>query len=101
MLHGQKIFAGHVPQTDCEPFFCSPFESPSHAGLNHFQSPGMVIIAVDCEFDRFDDLLGKHTWSKMLVDPTSEESDKSSEVYFCNLKTGRDVEKKGRVQQWR
>jgi hypothetical protein len=61
-----------------------------------FQSPGMVIIEVDCEFKRFDDLLGKHTWSKMLVNPDSDEEDKSSEVFYCNLETGRDVEKKSR-----
>jgi hypothetical protein len=58
----------------------------------------MVIIEVDCEFKRFDDLLGKHTWSKMLVNPDSDEEDKSSEVFYCNLETGRDVETKGRIQ---
>jgi hypothetical protein len=61
----------------------------------------MVIIEVDCEFNRFDDLLGKHTWSNMLVNPVSDESDKSSEVFYCKLETGRDVEKKGRVQELR
>ncbi|KAH9976409.1 hypothetical protein BGW80DRAFT_1224213 [Lactifluus volemus] len=63
-------------------------------------SPGMVIIEVDCEFKRFNDLLGKHTWSKMLVNPDSDEEDKSSEVFYCNLETGRDVERKGWKRIW-
>ena len=58
----------------------------------------MVIIEVDCEFNWFDDLWGKHTWSNMLVNLASKESDKSSEVFYCKLETGPDVE---RVQQLR
>ena len=55
----------------------------------------MVIIEVDSEFDRFNDLLGRHSWSNILLEPTEEQSDKSSEVFYCTLNTGRLVEKNG------
>jgi hypothetical protein len=59
------------------------------------KSPGMVIIEVDRDFDRFDDLLGLHTWSKFLSQPNKEQMDKSSKVFFCTYNTGRQVEKSG------
>jgi hypothetical protein len=64
-------------------------------GLIRLQSPGMVIIEVDREFDRFSDLLGRHSWSKMLLEPTKEELGKSSEVFYCTLDTGSSVKKMG------
>ncbi|KAI9441831.1 hypothetical protein H4582DRAFT_1420631 [Lactarius indigo] len=58
-------------------------------------SPGMVIIEVDREFDRFDDLLGCHAWSGFLRQPSKEQMDKSSKVFYCTYNTGRLVEKNG------
>ncbi|KAI0301739.1 hypothetical protein B0F90DRAFT_1628322 [Multifurca ochricompacta] len=55
----------------------------------------MVIIEVDRDFDRFDDLLGMHSWSKFLLRPTEEELDKSSKVFYCAYNSGRLVEKSG------
>ena len=57
--------------------------------------PGMVVIEVDRDFDRFDDLLGLHTWSEFLLQPTQEEMDKTSKVFCCTYNTGRQVEKNG------
>ncbi len=59
------------------------------------KSPGMVVIEVDRYFDRFDDLLGFHAWSEFLSQPTKEQMDKSSKVFYCTYNTGRLVEKNG------
>ncbi|KAH9058215.1 hypothetical protein EDB87DRAFT_1578207 [Lactarius vividus] len=58
-------------------------------------SPGMVVIEVDREFDRFDELLGLHAWSGFLLKPSEEQKDKSSKVFYCTYNTGRLVEKNG------
>jgi len=58
-------------------------------------SPGMVIIEVDRDFEQFDSLLGMHTWSKFLLKPTEEESDKASKVFWCHYNSGRLVQKNG------
>ncbi|KAH9018784.1 hypothetical protein EDB83DRAFT_173208 [Lactarius deliciosus] len=58
-------------------------------------SPGMVVIEVDRDFDRFDDLLGLHDWSGFLLKPSEEQKDKSSKVFYCTYNTGRLVEKSG------
>ncbi len=49
----------------------------------------MIVIEVDCEFQRFDVLLGMHSWSKFLLAPTAEEAGKSSEVFFCSYNTNK------------
>lgn len=43
----------------------------------------MVIIEVDCEFDRLDALLGMHSWSEFLLAPSEEEANNSSKVFYC------------------
>ena len=53
------------------------------------------MIEVDRYFDRFDGLLGLHTWSKFLSMPSEEEKDKSSKIFYCTYNTGRQVEKSG------
>ncbi|KAF8504915.1 hypothetical protein F5888DRAFT_1659857 [Russula emetica] len=58
-------------------------------------SPGMVIIEVDHYFDRFDSLLGKHHWSSFLRNPTKEDGDKVSKVFWCLYNSGRLVQKNG------
>jgi hypothetical protein len=55
----------------------------------------MVVIAVDRDFDRFDDLLGLHTWSEVLLKPTREDLDKSSKVFWCRYNSDRLVQKHG------
>ncbi|KAF8262689.1 hypothetical protein EI94DRAFT_1601239 [Lactarius quietus] len=56
----------------------------------------MVIIEVLRDFDdNFDKLLGLHTWSECLLQPTEEQMDKSSKVFYCTYNTGRLVEKNG------
>jgi hypothetical protein len=59
------------------------------------QSPGMVVIAIDSEYDGFNDLLGTHSWSKILLKPMKEETGKSSEVFYFNLDTGHSIDKNG------
>jgi hypothetical protein len=43
----------------------------------------MIIIVVDREFERFDALLGMHSWSEFLLEPTEEEAGNSSKVFYC------------------
>jgi hypothetical protein len=43
----------------------------------------MVIIEVDCEFERLEALLGMHSWSEFLLAPTEEEAGNSSKVFHC------------------
>ena len=49
----------------------------------------MVVIEVDHEFDRFPELLGLHVWSEFLTEPTSEQMDKSSMVFYSTYNTTR------------
>jgi hypothetical protein len=51
----------------------------------------MIIVEVDCEFQRFDVLLGMHSWSKFLLAPTAEEAGNSSEVFFCSYNTNKAI----------
>ena len=60
----------------------------------------MVIIEVDRDFETFDSLLGQHTWSKFLLKPTEEESDKASKVFWCLYNSGRLVQKNGVSRPW-
>jgi hypothetical protein len=55
----------------------------------------MVIIEVDRYFERFDSLLGMHSWSKFLKNPNGEEMDKASKVFWCHYNSGRLVQKNG------
>ncbi|KAI0264237.1 hypothetical protein BC834DRAFT_826695 [Gloeopeniophorella convolvens] len=55
----------------------------------------MVVIEVDRDFDRFDDLLGLHQWSKFVRNPTEEQSGKVTKVFWCTYNTGRLVQKNG------
>ncbi len=56
----------------------------------------MVIIEVDRYFDRFDSLLGMHAWSSFLKNPTEEDMDKVSKVFYCHFNTSRLVQKQGK-----
>ncbi|KAI0034885.1 hypothetical protein K488DRAFT_44530 [Vararia minispora EC-137] len=55
----------------------------------------MVIIEVEKEFDRFEDLLGLHKWSEILRNPTEEEARCSSSVFYCRFGSARDAQKEG------
>ncbi|KAH9058217.1 hypothetical protein EDB87DRAFT_1627177 [Lactarius vividus] len=54
-------------------------------------SPEMVIIEVDREFDRFHELLGVHVWSEFLTNPTKDQIDKSSTMFYSTYNTARLV----------
>jgi hypothetical protein len=55
----------------------------------------MVIIEVDREFERFDALLGMHSWSEFLLAPTEEEAGNSSKVFYCIYHSAEAVRKAG------
>jgi len=50
-----------------------------------------VVIEVDRECDRFNELLGQHVWSEFLVEPTKEEMGKSSMVFFSTFNPSRHI----------
>ncbi|KAH9976394.1 hypothetical protein BGW80DRAFT_1168097, partial [Lactifluus volemus] len=64
------------------------------------QSPGMVIIEIDCGFDKFEILLGMHSWSRILLNPIQAELSESSKVFCCNLETGSSIEENGWKRTW-
>jgi hypothetical protein len=59
------------------------------------QSPGMIIIEVDRYFERFDSLLGMHSWAKFLKRPMPEDMDKASKIFYCRHNSGRLVQREG------
>jgi hypothetical protein len=40
-------------------------------------------------------MLGMHSWAKVLMNPSNEESGKSSKVFWCTYNSGRLVQKHG------
>jgi len=56
---------------------------------------------VDCEFQRFDVLLGMHSWSKFLLAPTAEEAGKSFEMFFCSYNTNKAIKDGGGSLSWK
>jgi hypothetical protein len=56
----------------------------------------MIIVEVDGEFERLDAVLGKHSWNEVLLAPTEEEVDKSSEVFFCTYNTHKAIKDGGK-----
>lgn len=55
----------------------------------------MVIVEVDREFERFDALLGMHSWSEFLLAPTEEEAGNSSKVFYCTYHSAEAVRNAG------
>ncbi len=55
----------------------------------------MAIIEVDLKFERFDALLGMHSWSEFLLAPTEEEAGNSSKVFYCTYHSAEAVRNAG------
>ena len=55
----------------------------------------MIIIEVDRYFERFESLLGMHSWAKFLKKPKPEDMDKASKIFYCVYNSGRLVQKNG------
>ncbi|OCH93537.1 hypothetical protein OBBRIDRAFT_790242 [Obba rivulosa] len=58
-------------------------------------SPNLVIIEVRREYPDFDNILGEHRWSEFLKNPSSDDKKRVSQVFYCTLSTGRQVQKNG------
>ena len=61
----------------------------------------MIVVEVDCEFERFDALVGMHFRSEFLLAPTVEEAGKSSEVFFCTYNTNKTFKDGGGSLSWK
>lgn len=57
----------------------------------------MIIVEIDRDFERFQAVLGRHSWSEFLLAPTEEEAGRTSEVFFCTLNTNEAVRNGGRL----
>lgn len=55
----------------------------------------MVIIEVNRSFQQLDRLLGQHKWEEFLQNPTEEEKERYSSIFFCTKNTVREVSKAG------
>jgi hypothetical protein len=55
----------------------------------------MVIIEVDRSYPHFDRILGEHRWSEFLQNPTQDEKDRVTRVFYCTYNSGRIVQKNG------
>ena len=107
MLYGKGRPAGDVSQAQGESdrldngFRCcicivSVLARPDHGLIGrYYKSAGMIIVEVDREVTRIEDVLGMHSWSEFLLAPAAEEAGKSSEVFFCTYNTNKDVKNGG------
>jgi hypothetical protein len=66
------------------------------------QAGGMVILEIERRFPGIDNLLGEHRWNDFLRNPTAEERNKTSQVFYCLHKSDREVQKDGTpsLYQW-
>ena len=55
----------------------------------------MVIIEIARECPQLDRLLGEHRWSEFLRNPSEQEKDQVTKVFYCTYSTGRHVQKNG------
>ncbi|KAF8845955.1 hypothetical protein BDN67DRAFT_960608, partial [Paxillus ammoniavirescens] len=83
----RQDFAGWVACCIDKNAFFAIFHKPS--------ARNMVIIEVDRYFAHFDRILGEHRWSEFLQNPTQDEKDRVTRVFYCTYNTGRIVQKNG------
>ncbi|KAF8808896.1 hypothetical protein BYT27DRAFT_7188409 [Phlegmacium glaucopus] len=58
-------------------------------------SRGMVLLEIKKDFVNHEWLLGEHRWSEMLTEPSAEEENRVSRIFYCFYSAGRDAEKDG------
>lgn len=58
----------------------------------------MVIIEVDRDFGDWNKLLGEHRWSEVFKRGDPNESDRVSQIFWCQFNTGRQVQKYGMLR---
>ncbi|KAJ8517637.1 hypothetical protein ONZ45_g5213 [Pleurotus djamor] len=66
--------------------------------LAFFHKPrarGIVIVEMDRSYQHFDRLLGEHAWGKFLKNPSHEEKDGVSQVFYSTYSSGREAQKDG------
>ncbi|EMD33008.1 hypothetical protein CERSUDRAFT_143168 [Gelatoporia subvermispora B] len=59
------------------------------------RSPNMVIIEVRRDYPDFSRLLGEHRWSEFLKNPSQDDQERVSQVFYCTLGALRLVQKNG------
>jgi len=61
------------------------------------QARDTVIIEVNRDYPHFDRILGEHRWSEFLRNPSRDEKDRATQVFYCTYHTGRMVQKNGKL----
>ena len=56
----------------------------------------MVILEIERSYPDFGGLLGEHKWNEFLKNPTDEEKDRLSQIFYCIYTSGRDAQKDGK-----
>jgi hypothetical protein len=65
--------------------------------IRHIKSRGMVILEIEKHYKGIDNLLGEHRWCEFLKNPTDEQKDCVSQIFYCLYKSDRETQKDG---QW-
>ncbi|KIK87928.1 hypothetical protein PAXRUDRAFT_27412 [Paxillus rubicundulus Ve08.2h10] len=83
----RQDFAGWVACCIDKDSFLAIFHKPS--------ARNMVIIEVNRCYSDFDRILGEHRWSEFLQNPTEDEKERVTRVFYCTYSSGRIVQKNG------
>ena len=67
--------------------------------VNH-QARDSVIIEVNRDYLHVDRILGEHRWSEFLRNPSRDEKDRATQVFYCTYHTGRMVQKNGKLSHF-
>ena len=57
----------------------------------------MVIVEVNRDLPDFTVVLGAHKWREFLKQPSQDEEDRVSKIFYCQLSDGRKVQKTGKL----
>jgi hypothetical protein len=56
----------------------------------------MVVAEVSKTFSQFEKVLGEHRWGEFLREPSPEERDKKTKVYYSTYTNSRALQKDGK-----
>ncbi|KNZ72355.1 hypothetical protein J132_03446 [Termitomyces sp. J132] len=68
---------------------------PLHALHYKPSARGMVLIEIDKGYPHNERLLGEHRWKEFLRNPTDEEKDRVTQIFYSLYTTGREAQKDG------
>ncbi|KAL4249629.1 hypothetical protein ABKN59_006184 [Abortiporus biennis] len=77
-------------------FWLACITGKEHIVALHFKprTERIIIAEISKKFDRWNDLLGEHKWSEFLQNPTEEEKEGVSQIFYCK-RSNSDAVRKG------